>query len=235
MIKAIIRSLFGLILPLLILIGLAASSQQEMLRSYHGHSDDKSQAKEVLYLPSGTGLRFISFGFNNALSQLLWFNTINYFGKHYAQERDYRWLAHMCNLVTDLNPQALHVFRFCSLMLAWEANAAAGAVELLGKAIEHHPDNWELFYLRAITRLIFLKDNREAKNDLIQAARLPDAHPLVVRLAAREISSLDHPTTALQFLEEIIATTEDPSARHALRSRADEIEKELQKWSEENQ
>jgi hypothetical protein len=197
-------------------------NQQELFAT-----TNRDQIREVLYLPNGTGLEVISFGFRNGLSQILWFNTINYFGKHYAQDRDYRWLNHMCDLVTELNPRAVHAYRFCSLMLAWEANYPKQAVDLLNKAISHHPDNWELLYLRGVTRLLFLNDGLHAKEDLVRAARLPNAHPLVARLAARKISSTEDPATALHFLEEIIAETKDPSTIRALKRRAKEIRQKL--------
>ena len=81
----------------------------------------ESDEQEVLYLPSGKGLEFISFGYKNFFSDILWFKTISYFGKHFGDDKNYKWLGHMCNLVTDLNPNALHVFRFCSNMLSWES------------------------------------------------------------------------------------------------------------------
>lgn len=212
-----------------ICLWLTAFSRTKLVECAGLSPANKEQIREVLYLPNGKGLQFVSFGFQNALSQILWFNTINYFGKHYAHDRNYHWLGHMCNLVTDLNPQALHTYRFCSLMLAWEANFPENAIELLNKAIKYHPNNWELLYLRGATRLIFLNDNTNAKSDLIQAARLPNAHPLVVRLAAKKISTIDHPSTALQFLEEIIAETKDPKTLKALKRRANEIRRNLKK------
>src|SRR5688500_15595894 len=42
-----------------------------------------------LYLPSVEHVRLITLGYNGMFSDLLWFNTLNYFGKQYKENRDF--------------------------------------------------------------------------------------------------------------------------------------------------
>lgn len=184
------------------------------------------QHDEVLYLPSGKGLKFLSFGYRNALAHSLWFNTISYFGKHYKSDRDYKWLNHMCNLVADLNPKMMHVYDFCSLMLAWEANYPKESVKILDKAILAYPNEWKFPYLRGMSYMIFLKDIDRAKEDFILSSRLPGAHHLVMRLAARNISLTDRKESAIEFLEEMIKNSKQESERDALIRKLEEIKAE---------
>lgn len=174
---------------------------------------------EVLYLPNGRFLSALSFGYRNALSNIIWLSTLNYFGKHHRTDQNFMWLGHMCALVTDLNPRALTPFTFCANMLAWEAEEPERAIQILSKAIAHHPDNWELYYLRGFTSFYFLKEPEAAKNDFLYAATLPGVHPLVVRLAAQKLIVSKDADTAVEFLENILSTTADPLARSALESR----------------
>jgi hypothetical protein len=174
---------------------------------------------EVLYLPSGKALRFLSLGFQNALADLLWFNTVSYFGKHFRSDKDYRWLEHMCGLVTDLDPRAQHVYEFCSTMEAWELNRPEVAEALLTKGIAVLPDKWRLLYLRGFSRMYFLHDEARAQEDFVRAARLPDAPPFIAKLASKKIANLDSPEAALEFLIDIYKGTQDPNARRALQHR----------------
>ena len=63
----------------------------------------------------------MALGWRNALADVLWFRTISYFGAHYRSDHTYPWLASMCDLVTDLDPRAEHVYRFAGVILPWEA------------------------------------------------------------------------------------------------------------------
>ncbi len=192
----------------------------------------KQNVNEVLYLPNGEALNFISFGYKNVLSHTLWFNLINYFGKHFKGDRDYRWLGHMCNLVADLNPKSEHVYEFCSLMLAWEANLPDESIALLNKGVKEFPAYWKFPYLRGITKLIILKDTQNSKDDFILSAKLPGAHPIVIRIAAKNISLSESHDDAIEFLEEMIRNSTQESERGALASKLEEIK--LQKAKSES-
>ena len=188
-----------------------------------------NQDEEVLYLPNGQALQFISFGYQNALSQLLWFNTISYFGKHYQRDRNYRWLAHMCDLVTTLNPLADHTYLFCSTMLAWEASDPSTAIALLSKAISVNKTNWYWYYLRGFDSLFFLKDKVRAREDFTTASTLPGHPYFVTRLAARTVEELESTEAAVEFLRNMLEKTSDPSAHAALRGRLEKLEREALK------
>ncbi len=214
--------LIRFLLSLLLFVVSAFASKQMESSSYAL----ESEAQEVLYLPSGRGLEAISFGYKNFFSDILWFNTISYFGEHFANDRNYQWLGHMCNLVTDLNPNALHVYRFCSNMLSWESQKPKEAVALLGKAIEAHPKDWEWYYHRGINSLLFLNDSEAAARDFQRASKLPDVPVIVKRLAAKKVLSSD-PETAIELLQSMIQEAEDESERKALEERLKEAVFEL--------
>jgi tetratricopeptide (TPR) repeat protein len=189
---------------------------------------------EVLYLPNGRFLNAMSFGYRNALGNIIWLSTLNYFGKHHRTDQNFMWLGHMCALVSELNPRALTPLTFCANMLAWEAHEPEQAVAILSKAITHHPNNWELYYLRGFTSFYFLKQSESAKKDFMYAATLPGVHPLVVRLAAQKLISSDNAATAIEFLENILSTTTDPISKEALESRLREaaFHRDIQTLSE---
>ncbi len=208
----ILRTAVSLLLPALV----AGFSLDRLRTATPDLADDINQSQEVLYLPNGEALELISFGYKNLLSDILWFNTISYFGKHHKGDKNIRWLFHMCDLVTTLNPQATYVYEFGATMLAWEGEDVVSSTKLLDKAINTYPQNWKFYYLRGFNYMYFDKNEESAKNDFIKASQLPDAPPLVARLAAKKVARLDNPEEALEFLREMILEAKDPVARSAL-------------------
>jgi len=175
----------------------------------------QQQQQEVLYLPSGKGLELLSFGYRALLADILWFRTVSYFGKHYRSDQHYRWLDHMCNLVTSLDGKAAHIYEFCSLMLAWEAGMPRESVALMDKAIQNDPDNWRYYYLRGMNYAFFLGDAGRARADFATGAGKPRAIALLARLAAKQLA-LDDPQTALRFLENMVEQARDENQRAAM-------------------
>jgi len=175
-----------------------------------------SGAAEVVYLPDARLLRPLVLGYDNVLANLLWFRTISYFGGHFQTDRAYPWLARMCDLVTDLDPRAEHVYRFAGLILPWEANEVDEGIRLLEKGVRDLPDAWQLHYYLGMTRYYFKDDPDTAAEELGTAARLPGAPPLVGRLAAVMHGRRSDPATTIQFLRELLKNAESEQMREVL-------------------
>jgi hypothetical protein len=173
-------------------------------------------SSDVVYLPDARLLRPLVLGYDNVLANLLWFRTISYFGGHFETDRAYPWLARMCDLVTDLDPRAEHVYRFAGLILPWEANEVDEGIRLLEKGVRNLPDAWQLHYYLGMTRYFFQDDPDAAARDLGVAARLPGAPPLVGRLAAVMHGRASNPATTVQFLRELLKNAESEQMREVL-------------------
>ena len=180
------------------------------------HAAPASGAAEVVYLPDARLLRPLVLGYDNVLANLLWFRTISYFGGHFETDRAYPWLARMCDLVTDLDPRAEHVYRFAGLILPWEANEVDQGIRLLEKGVRNLPDAWQLHYYLGMTRYFFEDDADAAAEELGIAARLPGAPPLVGRLAAVMYGRRSNPATTIQFLRELLRNAESEQMRQVL-------------------
>lgn len=177
-----------------------------------------SRAAGVVYLPDARLLRPLVLGYDNVLANLLWFRTISYFGGHFETDRAYPWLARMCDLVTDLDPRAEHVYRFAGLILPWEANEVDEGIRLLEKGVRNLPDAWQLHYYLGMTLYFFRDDPDAAAEELGTAARIPGAPPLVARLAAVMYGRRSNPATTVQFLRELLKNAESEQMRQVLTS-----------------
>lgn len=169
-----------------------------------------------LYLPDTRYVKLVTFGFDNVVSDLLWFDTMSYFGKQFRGDQDYRWLGHRCSLVAGLDPNAHHVFEFCATMLSWVAKNVELSNEILSHAIKLHPKRWRYLYLRAFNYWYFLEQKNLAQHDFETASKLEGAPPFLASLASRFMVAADDPKTAISFLQDLINNTSDPIVKEAL-------------------
>jgi tetratricopeptide (TPR) repeat protein len=158
---------------------------------------------ELVYLPDASRLRPLALGYDNVLADLVWFRTIDYFGAHYASDKAYPWLASMCELVTDLDPRATHVYRFAALILPWEAHDPDAAIRLLEKGTRALPHSWSLYYHLGVINYLFKGDYDAAAAYLTRAAESPKAPPFVARFAAILQTKRQGPQTTIAILEEM--------------------------------
>lgn len=169
-----------------------------------------------LYLPEERYVRLVTLGFNRFFSNVLWFQTVNYFGKQFTGSKDYRWLSQMCDLVIGLNPEAHHVIEFCGTLLAWEAKSPEESTRILTKAIALHPNEWRYLYLRGFNYWYFLEDPKAASEDFMNASQRPNAPAFLAGIASRLLISGNNAQSAVDFLRIAIERTNDTNARIAL-------------------
>ncbi len=192
------------------------------------HSTDPS--RPPLYLPDVRYIRLVTLGYDTFASKILWFNTVNYFGKEFAGSRDYRWLGQMCDVVTTLDHKAQHAFEFCGTLLSWIAKQPEKSSSILTRAIESDPGYWRYWYLRGFNYWYFEDKLELAKADFLKASSIPGAPPFLASIASRLIANDSGPTLARQFLEEMIANTQDEAAKAALRLRLLKAKMTEQLW-----
>jgi len=168
---------------------------------------------EPVYLPKAEYLAPMALGWRNALADVLWFRTISYFGAHYRSDHTYPWLASMCDLVTDLDPRAEHVYRFAGVILPWEADQVDAGIALLQKGLRQFPDDWMLHYHLGFHYFFFKNDIDAALASLRSAMALPGAHPSLARLAAVLAQHQYGPETTLSFLQELADDVDNSEVR----------------------
>ncbi len=180
---------------------------------------ERADQVELVYLPPVPVLKVVSLGYQHALADILWFRTINYFGRHYRSDRVYPWLAYMCDVVTDLDPQAQHVYRFGGLLLPWEADRVGDGIALLEKGTRNLPESWELAYILGFSYYFFQDNLAAASETLRHATLLPQAPPFVTTLTAVIDAAHKGPSGAIEFLSEIERNTTSDELRGAIRER----------------
>lgn len=169
-----------------------------------------------LYLPKLEYVKLLSLGYDSILARIVWFSTINYFGKQVMRGEDSPWLAHMCQLEVGLDPMPTDPLEFCGVVLPWAQKDPLTAEALLTEGIKHHPDYWRMHYMRGFVRWYFLEKLQEAQDDMIAASKTTDAPAFVQGIASKLMANNHNAGVARQFLGQMLERTKDPSARKSL-------------------
>jgi tetratricopeptide (TPR) repeat protein len=150
----------------------------------------ESVAQEALYLRSSKVLRRLSLGYTGLLADIYWTRAVQYFGtQHHNGSSDFRLLAPLLEVTTELDPRLLTAYQFGANFLAPRPPNGAGlpgsALALMKYGIEHNPGQWRLYYNLGFLYYTELKDYAKAADAFAQGARLPVTSEFMPILAAR--------------------------------------------------
>lgn len=182
---------------------------QAAIDSHH----PRRRVEKLLYLPSGRFLKPAVLGFDNVAADWLWLRAIGYFGGHYMADRNYPWLAHMLNLITDLDPRFSIVYYFGGIVLAIEAGQVDESIRLLEKGMLNLPHEWKYPFYLGFDHFYYKGDLVKAGDYISRAARLPGHPEYLPRLAASLYAKAGRMEDAIAFLEALSLTVEDERLR----------------------
>jgi len=149
-----------------------------------------SVAQEALYLSSPKVLRRMSLGYTGLLADIYWTRAVQYFGQqHHNDSGDFRLLAPLLEVTTELDPKLLPAYEFGANFLAPKPPSGAGlpgaALSLIKFGIEHNPKQWRLYYNLGFIYYTEFKDYAKAADAFAAGAKLPMANDFMPILAAR--------------------------------------------------
>src|SRR5271166_3637194 len=210
---------------------LSMAGAMVMLRAID-HQRRNAVAQEALYVRSSTVLRRISLGYTGLLADIYWTRAVQYFGQqHHADSGDFRLLAPLLEVTTELDPKLLPAYQFGANFLAPKPPNGAGlpgaALSLMKYGIEHNPDQWRLYYNLGFLYYTEFKDYAKAEDAFAQGAKLPVTHPFMPILAARMAQHAGEFDTARMLWFTTYQNTKEPQIRenavqHLLALRVDE-------------
>jgi len=142
-----------------------------------------SSTDELLYLPDGQHLKFMSLGHETFLADMIYLWAIQYYS-NYEREQRHRWVEHVFgNVITELDPRYIDAYWMGALILTIEVGDVDAGVGLLDKGASRNPDNWILPYLAA-WECYHAKRYDEAAAYFQRASTRPGAPTAVRRMRA---------------------------------------------------
>ncbi len=205
-------------------------------------------AQQALYLSSPTALRRMSLGYTGLLADIYWTRAVQYFGEqHHAGSGDFRLLAPLLEVTTELDPKLVPAYQFGANFLAPKPPSGAGlpgaALSLMKYGIEHNPDQWRLYYNLGFLYYTEFKDYAKAADAFAQGAKLPGTNEFMPILAARMAQHAGEFDTARMLWFTTYQSTKDAQIRenaveHLLALQVDEdvtrLEQVIEKYRQQN-
>jgi tetratricopeptide (TPR) repeat protein len=204
-------------------------------------------AQQALYVSSPKVLRRLSLGYTGLLADIYWTRAVQYFGRqHHNGAGDFRLLAPLLEITTELDPRLFPAYEFGANFLAPKQPGGAGlpgsALALMKYGIQHNPDQWRLYYNLGFLYYTELKDYAKAADAFEQGAKLPVTNPFMPVLAAQMAQHAGELDTARMLWTTTYESTKDPRIRqnaveHLLALQVDEqvtqLERIVEKYRQE--
>lgn len=147
-------------------------------------------SQQALYIRSTKVLRRMCLGYTGLLADIYWTRAVQYFGnQHFKGSGDFRLLAPLLQVTTELDPHMLPPYQFGANFLGPQPPNGAGlpgeAMDLLKYGIEHNPDQWRLYYNLGFLYFTEFKDYAKAADAFERGAKLPFTNKFMPILAAK--------------------------------------------------
>ncbi len=174
--------------------------------------------QEVLYIPSASTVKRMSLGYSGLMADIYWTRVVQYFGgRHHAHSTEYKLLAPLLDITTELDPHLLVAYQFGSIFLAQAPPEGAGdpqkAAELVERGIRFNPTEWKLYYNLGFIQYSELRDYAAAERAFERGSQVPGAHPALQVLAAAMAQHAGEVQVSRYLWTQIYNTTQDKMIR----------------------
>ncbi len=198
----IYRVRFALLTILFLILAITVQTKIETIRRF------KVPGSSIIYLPSGKYLKFITFGFDSLLADIIYIWAIQYYS-NYAIKNRFDYLEHIFSIISELDPHYLDPYRIGALIAWYEGKRIDLALKVLDLGIKKNPNNWILPFEAAHYAQMYKKDYKLAQYYYDITRKIKGAPPIARRLyAAAAFKAMDLETAYKNWLE-IYQTAED--------------------------
>ncbi|OQX54446.1 MAG: hypothetical protein B5M53_05855 [Candidatus Cloacimonas sp. 4484_209] len=171
----------------IVILGFGLFQIQKRIDNRRSLSEELVQ--EMLYFPSGRFLKETTAGFETFFADLVWLRCIQYYGRNLikfeiTKKRNYRYLYHILDVLTTLDPYFIVAFDFGAIILAESAQEINHSLKLLDKGIILNPDEWRLPFIKGFIYYIYLRQYQNAARFFILSAKKPHSPDMPRRFAA---------------------------------------------------
>ncbi len=168
--------------------------------------------------------RILAVGYQGLLSDFLFLKIATFVGGrtgagHPLDAEDWQFVVRGLDVVTDLDPYFVDPYMLAEGLLAWDAGKPEAANRLLGKGMEYRTTDWRLPFFIGFNYFYFLKDFEAASGFIMTASQLPGSPSYLATLAARLAYYGGKSKTALLFLRQMLAETDDTLLKQRLQIR----------------
>ena len=199
--------------------GVSAASL-ERLQRLGAHRESKH---ELLYLPNGRHLRWLSVGNASTAASLVYLWAIQYYSDYDRSDRG-RYVEHVFGeVIGELDPHYIDPYWLGAMILSLEAGDLRGGLRLLDQGFARNPDAWVLPYL-AGWECHRVGDFARASRYFETASTVPSAPGFVRRLKAGMVTQSGDLRAAIREWRSLLG---DPASDATTREIADRQVRDL--------
>ncbi len=197
--------------PLVLLLLLSCTLLlQSQIQQIPTHQNDT-----VLHLPLDSQHIWVSnSGYARVASDLMWMETIAYFGGHLKGDQRFDYLIAMLNAITRINPHHEAAYRMAASVLPWVLHAQPAAERLLLRALVNNPHQGIWAYYLGVNRYLFRDDAKTAAHFLQMALQRGFISRQALSLNAKLMARADSLLLSQLHLQQMLANTGNPDMRH---------------------
>jgi len=163
--------------------------------------------EELAYYPSGEWIGPLSLGERASFADLTWLRAIQYYGEHRTTDNRFVEMAHVFDIITQLDPRHRNAYVFGGTSLAQEGAQFDAGVALLERGRAADPNTWvypfEIGFLYYVQR----KDAAQAALWFEEALRKQDCPDYVRRFAAYTSGKAGYAEQAVVLWESVAEET----------------------------
>jgi hypothetical protein len=187
-----------------------------------------AQEREQLGFLPPAAIRLLALDYRDLVADLIFSRTLSYHGgvvKRGEKIDAQTWQAiyRRIDAASELDPYFVDPYYFGQAVLTWDANMPKEANALLDRGRRFRSDDWVIPFFMGFNAFYFLHDKAKGAAYLMEASRRPGSSPLVGLLAARLSSESRGTETAIAFLQELEAQTDNVGVKSDLRNRAEAL------------
>jgi hypothetical protein len=182
---------------------------------------EAGRVRDPAWIPDGRAVRLVAMGQHQLIADAYWLRTVQYMGEMALTHGDWRALAPLADVTTDVDPRFGYVYQVAGSNLAGLAHRYEEADLLLQKGMRNVPDRWSLPWTYAVNKFLYQHDFRAAAAYARRAADI-GKRPHLALLAANLSLVTDAQSEYLSaeaILESAIAQAETPALRTQLEER----------------
>ena len=181
--------------------------------------------ESMAYLPGSERIKPFMLGFNTTYAHYLWISTMIYFGDHFANDKQFRWLVQMLEMITRLHPHFNEAYEFAGLMIPEYCRNPDAARIMLERGMNTLGETkWNIPFYLGMLYSRYYNDPERAALCMAAAARIPSEHSgKLARLAAHFYQSAGHENEAMDVLQFLLETSENPEVRRHIEGKIEEI------------
>ncbi|HET6462409.1 MAG TPA: hypothetical protein VFH33_01305 [Candidatus Krumholzibacteria bacterium] len=180
-----------------------------------------------LYLPSGKFVQQASLGYRELVSDMVWFQAVQYYGGYAQSQHDLAYFAGLIDITTELDPHFAFPYIFGAVVMAQDLGDFERGIHVLKRGMQNNPSMYELPFEIGFLYYTVAHNDSAAARYFDLASRLPGGKLRAGRFAAFVYSRAGHLETSMRMWQDIARDdNEQPYMRELARHYLQKLERE---------